>query len=153
MAKQDVHLLLPFLEPFDPGKRDLVLWLRDFAWDLCPTANELIYDNYNAVALGWSPTDRQSQTACTLSIGRTSMNVLFGFYWGTSLQDPNKVLRGGGNQFRSILVTDLNTFPKRAAEQLVHEAYTLSLSKVKDSRQLMVGQTIVKSISANKRVK
>ena len=34
------------------------MWLRDFAWDLCPKTNELIYDNYNAVAFGWSPTDK-----------------------------------------------------------------------------------------------
>src|SRR5206468_1329499 len=48
MSKEQSNLLLPFLEPIDPDRCDLFLWLREFAWDLCPDTNELIYDNYNA---------------------------------------------------------------------------------------------------------
>jgi len=32
--------------------------LREFVWDLYPDSNELIYDNYNAVAFGWTPTEK-----------------------------------------------------------------------------------------------
>src|SRR5438128_2731983 len=51
MSKEQTSDLLKFLKPFDDNIIDLVLWLRDFAWDLCPQANELIYDNYNAKVL------------------------------------------------------------------------------------------------------
>jgi hypothetical protein len=151
MSKEQTKDLLKFLKPFSAGIIDLVMWLRDFAWDLCPKANELIYDNYNAVAFGWSPTDKVGHTICSIAVGRSSKNVHFGFYWGSELCDPDKILLGEGNQYRYILVTDKNKFPKAYIKKLVNEAYVNSLSKVKDQKQIMHGQTIVKSISDKKR--
>ncbi|MEP7164641.1 MAG: hypothetical protein ABI741_08105 [Ferruginibacter sp.] len=151
MSKDQTKDLLKFLKPFDTAITELVLWLRDFTWDLYPKANELIYDNYNAVAFGWSPTDRVGHTFCSIAIGRSSKNVHFGFYWGSELTDPDKILLGEGNQYRYILVTDKNKFPKTYIKKLVKEAYANSLAKVKDQKQLMSGKTIVKSISEKKR--
>lgn len=151
MSKEQTKDLLTFLTPFDTGITDLVMWLRDFAWDLCPKANELIYDNYNAVAFGWSPTDKVGHTICSIAVGRSSKNVHFGFYWGSELSDPDKILLGQGNQYRYILVTDKKKFPKAYIKKLVNEAYANSLSKVKDPKQIISGQTIVKSVSGRKR--
>jgi hypothetical protein len=58
MSKEQTKDPLKFLKPFDSQITERVLWLRDFVWDLCPQTNELTYDNYNAVAFGWSPTDK-----------------------------------------------------------------------------------------------
>ena len=151
MAKEHTKDLLDFLKPFGDEITDLVMWLREFAWDLYPNSNELIYDNYNAVAFGWSPTDRVGHTFCSIAVGRTSKNVHFGFYWGSEIADPDKILLGQGNQYRYILVTDKDKFPKKYIEKLVREAYENSLAKVKDKKQIMEGQTIVKSISEKKR--
>jgi hypothetical protein len=151
MSKVQIKDLLKFLEPFGKDITNLVMWLRDFAWDLCPKANELIYDNYNAVAFGWSPTDKVGHTICSIAVGRSSKNIHFGFYWGSELSDPDKILLGKGNQYRYILVTDTKEFPEEYIKKLVNEAYTNSLSKVKDPKQIMEGQTIVKSISDNKK--
>jgi hypothetical protein len=151
MSKEQTKELLQFLRPFDDDIIDRVMWLREFAWDLCPEANELIYDNYNAVAFGWSPTDKVGHTACSIAVGRSSKNVHFGFYWGSELSDPDKLLLGEGNQYRYILVSDKKAFPKAYIKKLVKEAYANSLSKVKDQRQIMHGHTIVKSISSKKR--
>jgi hypothetical protein len=127
--------------------------LREFVWDLYPQTNELIYDNYNALAVGWSPTDRVGHTFCSIAVGRTSNNVHFGFYWGSEISDPDEVLLGEGSQYRYILVSDKNKFPKAYIKKLVKEAYANSLAKVKDKKQIMNGQTIVKSISTKKREK
>jgi len=151
MSKEQTKDLLKFLKPFPEETTDLVMWLRDFAWDLCPKANELIYDNYNAVAFGWSPTDKVGHTICSIAVGRTSGNVHFGFYWGNEISDPDKILLGQGNQYRYILVTDKKKFPKAYMKKLVNEAYANSVSKVKDPKQIISGQTIVKSISDKKR--
>jgi len=152
MSKEQTKDLLKFLKPFGAEITDLVMWLRDFAWGLCPKANELIYDNYNAVAFGWSPTDKAGHTICSIAVGRTSKNVHFGFYWGNEIADPDKILLGQGNQYRYILVTDKKKFPKAYMKKLIGEAYANSLSKVKDPKQLISGQTIVKSVSAKKRM-
>lgn len=151
MSKDQTKDLLKFLKPFDDDIIDLVMWLRDFAWDLCPQANELIYDNYNAVAFGWSPTDKVGHTICSIAVWRSGKNVHFGFYWGSELSDPDNILLGEGNQYRYILVTDKQKFPKEYIKKLVNEAYANCLSKVKDPKQITHGQTIVKSISDRKR--
>jgi len=151
MSKEQKKELLGFLEPFSDDITDLVMWLRDFAWDLCPNANELIYDNYNAVAFGWSPTEKLGHTICSIAVGRSSKNVHVGFYWGNEISDPDKILLGEGNQYRYILVTDQKTFPKAYISKLVKQAYANALTKVKDPKQIVSGQTIVKSISDKKR--
>jgi len=100
MSKDQVKDLIKFLSPFDDNTKELVLWLREFVWDLYPQTNELIYDNYNALAFGWSITDRLGHTFCSIAVGRTSKNIHFGFYWGSEISDPEKLLLGKGNQYR-----------------------------------------------------
>ena len=151
MSKDQTKDLLKFLQPFDEGIKEIVLWLREFVWDLYPKSNELIYDNYNALAFGWSPTDRVGHVFCNIAIGRTSKNIHFGFYWGSEISDPQKLLIGKGNQYRYMLVKNKTDFPKIYIKKLVKEAYANSLAKVKDKKQIMEGKTITKSISATKR--
>lgn len=151
MGKTDTKDLMKFLKPFPPEVRAIALWLREFVWDLYPGSNELIYDNYNALAFGWSPTDRVGHIFCSIAVGRTTRNVHFGFYWGSELSDPKKILLGGGKQYRYILVTSEKEFPKPYMKKLLKEAWINSLAKVKDPRQITQGQTITKSISVKKR--
>ena len=151
MSKEQNTDLLKFLGTFDPEIKGLVMWLREFVWDLYPTANELIYDNYNAVAFGWSPTDKIGHIFCSIAIGRTSGNVHFGFYWGAEIADPEKKLIGNGKQYRYLLVKSKSEFPLDYIKSLVQEAYENSMSKVKDPKQLKEGLTITKSVSEKKR--
>jgi hypothetical protein len=151
MGKQDTKDLLKFLKPFSKDIQVIVLKLRDFVWDLYPQTNELIYDNYNAVAFGWTPTQKVSHTFCSIAIGRSSKNIHFGFYWGTKIKDPKKILLGQGNQYRYILVNDYQTFPANYIRNLVADAYAYSLSLVKDKKEIVNGLTVTKSISDKKR--
>ncbi len=149
MGKEDKKDLLRFMKPYAPGIGKLALWLRDFVWDLYPDSNELIYDNYNAVAFGWSPTDRVGHTFCSIALSREYVH--FGFYWGSQIADPEKMLLGKGNQYRYIIVRNAADFPKAYITRLLREAYVNSLAKVKDEKQIMKGKTITKSISPVKK--
>jgi hypothetical protein len=111
MAIKDLKDLKKFLSVFPKEKQEIALWLREFVWDQYPNSNELIYDNYNALAFGWSPTDKVGHTFCSIAVGRTSYNIHFGFYWGSEISDPNKILLGEGNQYRYILVENKADFP------------------------------------------
>jgi hypothetical protein len=150
MPKETVKDLLKFLKPFPKQVRENALWLREFVWDLYPKSNELIYDNYNAVAFGWSISDKLGDVFCNTAVGRTSHNVHFGFYWGSKIADPEKKLIGEGNQYRYLLVPDIKKFPKVYIRKLLKDAYSYSLAKMKTGR-LVTGETVVKSISAKKR--
>ena len=153
MSQQDLADLKKFLKPFPTDVQETALWLRDFVWKLYPKSNELIYDNYNALAFGWSPTDRVGHVFCNIAIGRTSLNIQFGFYWGSQIADPQKKLIGNGNQYRYFLVKNGKDFPKTYMKELLKEAFVNSMLKVKDQKQIMEGKTIVKSISSTKRTK
>lgn len=125
--------------------------LREFAWGLFPQTNELIYDNYNAFAFGWSPTEKVGHTFCSIAVGRTSKNIHFGFYWGSELDDPKKILIGEGKQYRYVLAQDEKKFPKAYIKKLAKQAYKNSLAKVKDKKEIVEGKTVVKSVSNKKR--
>jgi hypothetical protein len=153
MSKDETTDLLKFLSSFDEEITDTVMWLREFVWDLYPQTNELIYDNYNALAFGWSLTDKLGHTFCSIAVGRTSKNIHFGFYRGTEISDPEKRLLGKGNQYRYILVKGKKEFPSIYIKELLKDAYAISLKKVKDPKEIKKGLTIVKSISDVKRKK
>jgi hypothetical protein len=151
VSKEETKDLLLFLHLFGEEITQKVLWLREFVWNMYPQANELIYDNYNAFAFGWSPTDKVGHTFCSIAVGRSSKNIHFGFYWGNQLTDSDEILQGKGNQYRYILVNDISEFPEKNISDLTKEAYAISLAMVKDQKQIMHGKTIVRSISEKKR--
>jgi hypothetical protein len=153
MSKGDTTDLIKFVSPFDEEIKSVVFWLRDFVWDLYPKANELIYDNYNALAIGWSVSDKVGHTFCNIAVWRTGRIVHFGFYWGSKIADPEKKLIGKGSQYRYLRVEDKNKFPKTYIKKLLKEAYGYSMSLVKDPNPLPQGLTITKSISPAKRLK
>lgn len=150
MSKEDTHDLLEFLKPFDAETVELAMWLRDFIWDLYPECNELIYDNYNAVAVGWSPTLTLGDTFCSIAV-YNNKNVHFGFYWGANLADPKGLLLGNGKQYRYIRVANKEEFPARYIQELLNEAQVNSLAGAKNLEAAPKGTTVVKSISPKKK--
>ncbi len=148
MAKEHSEDLRKFLQPYPPAQQDTALWLRDFVWDLYPTCNELIYDNYNAVAFGWGLSDKLGDVFCSIAVGK---GINFGFNRGHEIADPENKLLGNGNVWRYIKVSDKKDFPAKYMKQLLREAHANAQSRLKPGTVILTGQTIVKSISAKKR--
>jgi hypothetical protein len=149
MPKEEVNDLMKFLMPYPHKVTAIALWLREFVWDLYPDTNELIYDNYNAVAFGWSPTDKAGDVFCSIAV--YSNHVNFGFNKGSELDDPGKMLTGDGTQYRYITVKDKDDFHEWYAKELLAEAYENSIAAMKPQKDPMKGQTIIKSISPVKK--
>ena len=148
MAKEHNQDLIRFLEPFPPHLQTTALWLRDFVWDLYPECNELIYDNYNALAFGWGLSDRLGDVFCSIACYK---GINFGFNRGHEIQDPEKMLIGNGNQYRYIKVKSPETFPQQYIKLLLNDAYVNALSRCKKDKLNCKGETMVKSISERKR--
>ena len=149
MPKQEVEDLVKFLLPYPDKVKAAALWLRDFVWELYPDANELIYDNYNAVAFGWSPTDKAGDVFCSIAV--FSDHVNFGFNRGVDIDDPGNMLLGDGSQYRYIKVKDKEDFHEWYMKQLLEDAYQNSISRIKPVKNSVKGETIVKSISPVKK--
>src|SRR4051812_27744536 len=83
-----------FLAKFDPRVAKVIRSCRSALRKRLPTANELVYDNYNFLAIGYSPTERTSETI--VSLAAASNGVALSFYHGASLPDPHQILLGNG---------------------------------------------------------
>jgi hypothetical protein len=149
LGKENLTDLSKFLLPFPDEVKAAALGLREFVWDLYPDTNELIYDNYNALALGWSLTDKAGDVFCSIAI--YSGHVNFGFNRGSEIDDPQKILVGNGSLYRYISVKDKADFPEEDILQLLQSAYENAASRLKPTKKVFKGQTIVKSISPKKR--
>ena len=149
MPKEEVHDLVKFLLPYPDEVKAAALWLREFVWDLYPQTNELFYDNYNAVAFGWSPTEKADNVFCSIAV--CSDHVNFGFNRGVDIADPNKILLGNGTQYRFIRIREKDDFPEEYIKQLLEEAYQNSVAAMKPQKKPISCQTIVKSISPVKK--
>src|SRR6202021_109167 len=92
--------LARFIDKFDPKHATLIRSVRKVLRKRLPTANELVYDNYNFFVIGYCSTEKPSD--CIVSIAAAANGVGLSFYYGASLPDPLKLLLGGGSQNRFI---------------------------------------------------
>src|SRR5580658_1552061 len=101
-AAEAQRLLDSFLAKYAPdvdafARRALVKMRK-----LVPGAVEMVYDNYNWLVIGFSPTERPSEAIFSLVLppGRVTLC----FLQGAGLPDPAKRLKGSGNVVRNILL-------------------------------------------------
>ena len=67
---------------------------------LVPGAIEMVYDNYNWLVIGFSPSERPSEAIFSLVLPPGAVTLCF--LQGAGLPDPAGLLRGGGNRVRNI---------------------------------------------------
>lgn len=116
--------LSEFLDPYDETVQQLLLNLRSFIVELVPEANELIWDNYNALAIAYSKSEKLKDAFCHLAVYANYVN--FGFNRGTELTKRNISLEGQGKLIRHFRVTDMDSFPKEDIQPMIWEAVGLS---------------------------
>src|SRR5688572_13321308 len=92
--------LAAFIARFDPAAASLIRASRRTMRRRFPTAIELVYDNYNFLAIGYCSTERASD--CIVSLAAAANGVGLSFYHGATLPDPEKILQGSGKQNRFV---------------------------------------------------
>jgi|SRR5271157_792129 len=115
------------------------------AW--LPGAIELVYDNYNALAIGFSPTERASDAIFSIALFPRWVSLFF-LISGTKLRDPDCYLKGSGKQARHIVLENAATLDDPAVLDLMAQALEMSPKQI-DAAQ--PGRMIIKSISAKQR--
>jgi len=135
-----------FIAKFDPAVARLIRSTRTAMRKRLPTALELVYDNYNFLAIGYSSTERASD--CVMSLACGANGVSLSFYYGATLPDPDGVLLGSGNQNRFVRLDSAKTLASPAVERLIAAALTQATTPMPASGKT---RTIVKSISAKQR--
>lgn len=113
-----------------------------------PTAHQLVYDNYNSCAIGFSPTERASDGVFSIALYPRRVSLFFLQAMNSHLQDPQKLLRGSGSLVRFIPLDSPAQIDSAAVQRLMKQA--LVAAKV-PLRRTGKGTLIIKSISATQR--
>ncbi len=145
-AESPAKQLASFIAKFDPAVGRLIRSSRLALRKRFPTANELVYDNYNFLAIGFCSTERTSD--CIVSLAAHAKGVSLFFYYGAKLADPLKLLQGSGNQVRFIRLESAATLAKPQVEALLRAAVAQAKTPLPVTGQ---GRLIIKSISAKQR--
>jgi hypothetical protein len=111
-----------------------------------PHGYELVFDNYNALVFGISPTERASEAFISIA-GYPKWVTLF-FLNGTALIDPNGLLEGKGKQVRSIRLTHPSMINEPQVEALISQAVLPSQAALLVAPALV---TVVKAVVAKQR--
>ena len=138
--------LAGFIEKFDSKNAALIRSVRKVLRKRMPTANELVYDNYNFFVIGYCSTERPSD--CILSIAAGANGVGLSFYYGAALPDPHKLLLGSGSQNRFIRIESAATLARPEVEELIAAAIKHAERPLPASGQ---GKLIIRSISKKQR--
>ena len=102
-AEAEKHLDA-FLAKYDPEVEAFARRALAKMHKIVPGAIEMVYDTFNWLVIGFSPTDRPSEAIFSLVLppGRVTLC----FLQGAGLPDPAKRLQGSGNVVRNIRLYD-----------------------------------------------
>lgn len=109
-------------------------------------AVELVYDNYNALAIAFGPSERASDAILSIAVYPRWVSLFF--LQGARLTDPQGLLKGSGTRVRHIVLADVALLDKPAVRGLITRALEAAAKPLDENgRRRMV----IKSVSARQR--
>jgi hypothetical protein len=111
-----------------------------------PGAMELVYDNYNALVIGFAPTERASDAVLSIALYPRWVNLFF--LQGARLSDPHRLLQGEGSRVRRVLVRDTAVLDAPGVKALIAQAVAASPIPFDGKRRRRM---VIKSVSARQR--
>jgi hypothetical protein len=113
---------------------------------LVPRGYALVYENYNALGIGYGPGEKGSDVIVSI-VAYPRWITLF-FLQGATLKDPNSLLEGVGSRVRSIRLKSPDDIDRADINQLISRALAPHVARFRDGPRL---QLVVKSIAAKRR--
>ncbi|MFL6843515.1 MAG: hypothetical protein ACJ8ER_01375 [Allosphingosinicella sp.] len=135
-----------FLAKFSPEveaqAHDLVARMRA----RLPGATIMVYDNYNALAIGFGASGKVSRAVLSLAVFPRWVTLCFLF--GAGLPDPHGLLSGKGSQVRHIRLADPALLDDPRVQALIDEAVARSEPPFDPAAKQ---ELVIKSVSAKQR--
>ena len=135
-----------FIAKFEPKAQALIRAVRQALRRRFPTADELVYDNYNFFVIGYGPGERPSDAIVSIAAGASGVGLCF--IHGARLKDPRKILRGSGNQTRFLRLASAEVLSQPEVVALLAAAETQTKTPLRGSGR---GKLIIRSVSAKQR--
>jgi len=136
-----------FLAKFTPemakGTKGVLAAMRK----ICPGAIELVYDNYNALAIGFATGERVKDVWFSIAVYPKWASIFF--FKTLPLKDPDKLLKGSGSTTRHIVLAEgAKTLASPGVQALIGQAITKADHPFKVGTK---GRIVIKSVSAKQR--
>jgi hypothetical protein len=138
--------LRSFLAKFEPRVAAVARAALSRLRKKLPGAIEIVYDNYNALAIGFGPSDKSSEAIFSIAVFPRWVSLFF--LQGAKLPDPDKVLKGSGTQVRHIILTDPKVLDQPAVKKLMALALKSAKRPLEPTQRRRL---IIRSISATQR--
>ncbi|MEI6737896.1 MAG: hypothetical protein WCL29_05395 [Pseudomonadota bacterium] len=138
-----------FIDKFTPEVAKQIRFLFARMKHRWPTAQILVYDNYNFFVIGFAPSERPSEAI--FSLAASANHVTLCFLQATRIPktlDPKKLLKGSGNLVRHIRLIPATLIDDPDVRALMEAANAHAKLPFTDSGK---SQLIIKSISAKRR--
>jgi Domain of unknown function (DU1801) len=111
-----------------------------------PGCRELVYDNYNALVVGFGPSERASEAVLSLAVYPRWVTLFF--MRGGALDDPERLLDGSGKQVRSRRLAQAADIDAPGVASLISQAVGHSGAEFGDETR---GRLVIRSVSAKQR--
>jgi hypothetical protein len=134
------------IDKFTPEMARAIRAVRAALRKRLPTANELVYDNYNFFVIGYCSTLKPSD--CIVSLAADAHGVRIAFYYGSTLPDPAGILQGSGSQNRFIGLASAHDLSKPDVEALIRAAAAQGKVPLPAAGR---GTLVIRSVSAKQR--
>ncbi len=135
-----------FMARYDPGVVRVAKGARTRLRALLPGAVEIVYDNYNALAIGFGPSERASEAIVSIALYPRWVSLFL--LRGKGLPDPQRLLRGSGSRVRHIVLEDAATLDRPAVQALVRAAVASAPVAIPKGAKR---RAVVRSVSAKQR--
>jgi hypothetical protein len=131
---------------FDPAIQTVVRAARTRLRKRMPAAVELVYDNYNALAIAFASSEKRGDWIVSLAVYARGVNLYF--IYGVALPDPHRLLQGSGNQGRFVRLESASLLERPEIEALMKAAIAEADTPLPARGR---GYTVIKSVSQNQR--
>lgn len=139
--------LAKFLAAFTPAIAATAKKARKKIRSILSGASELVYDNYNALAIGYAPREKTSEAIVSLAIYPSWVRLFF-LQNGPAIPDPGKRLEGSANRVRSVRLESADTLDEHEIRTLIAHAMRLAVRPIDPTAK---SRLIIKSVSAKQR--
>ena len=139
--------LAGFIDKFSPAVAEQARAALTKMEALLPGAFVLVYDNYNALAIGFGPTEKSSDAILSLAVYPRWVSLCF-LRDGARLPDPKRVLQGSGKQVRHVVLESAADLDQPHIRALIAEALLRSAPPLSSAERSTL---VIKSVSARQR--
>jgi hypothetical protein len=138
--------LASFLAKYEPEVCALAEAILGEMRRMFPTAIELVYDNYNALAIGFAPSEKTSEGIFSIAVYPRWVSLFF--LQAAGLPDPDRVLKGSGSVAKHVVLPSPAMLQDPAVRELMREATARARLPFPAKGEHRI---VIKSISATQR--